>query len=93
MAGVWDEHQQQQHHAEDMNEEEEDDDEEDILDMGGGGDGGIGGAPNEAEQREALLMRFCPNDSSMLYPEVSSLNLRVGFSFSFLLWLFVAEIL
>lgn len=37
------------------------DEEDDILDMEGG----------PAIQREdALLMRFCPHDSSMLYPQV-----------------------
>ncbi len=43
---------------------DDDDEEEDILDMG-----------EDEEQvtndKESLLMRFCPNDSSMLYPEVS----------------------
>ena len=37
------------------------DEEDDVLDMEGG----------PAIQREdALLMRFCPHDSSMLYPQV-----------------------
>ena len=40
------------------------DEEEDILDMGG--DSGV-------QQEDALLMRFCPHDSSMLYPQVSSI--------------------
>jgi len=35
--------------------------EEDILDMGDD----IG-----QKQQDALLMRFCPNDASMLYPQV-----------------------
>jgi hypothetical protein len=43
---------------EDQQEEEEEDD---ILDMGDGA---------ATSDREALLMRFCPHDSSMLYPQV-----------------------
>ena len=40
--------------------DDEDEEEEDILDM------------EEAPtvQQDALLMRFCPHDSSMLYPQV-----------------------
>lgn len=45
--------------------EEEDEDEEDILDMGD--DEGI-------QQQDVLLMRFCPHDSSMLYPKVCFSN-------------------
>jgi hypothetical protein len=41
--------------------DDEEDDEEDILDMGDD----VG-----TNDREALLMRFCPHDSSMLYPQV-----------------------
>lgn len=42
---------------------EEEEEEEDILDM----------EENTAVQQEnALLMRFCPHDSSMLYPQVGS---------------------
>jgi hypothetical protein len=50
----WEEQGEQQ---EVMEEEEEDD----ILDMG---------EDNEANEKEGLLMRFCPHDSSMLYPQV-----------------------
>lgn len=49
---------------EDMGEEEEDqeeEEEEDILDMEGG---------TAVQQQDVLLMRFCPHDSSMLYPQV-----------------------
>jgi hypothetical protein len=42
-------------------EEEEEEEEEDILDMEG--DTGV-------QHQDALLMRFCPHDSSMLYPQV-----------------------
>jgi len=42
--------------------EEEEQEEEDILDTGDGGE--------EARETEGLLMRFCPHDSSMLYPKV-----------------------
>jgi hypothetical protein len=45
----------------DDDDEEDEDDEEDILDMGDD----VG-----TNDREALLMRFCPHDSSMLYPQV-----------------------
>ena len=42
-------------------EEAEADEEEDILDMEG---------TTGVQQNDALLMRFCPHDSSMLYPQV-----------------------
>lgn len=42
-------------------EAEEEEDEDDILDMG---------EDDEANEKEGLLMRFCPHDSSMLYPQV-----------------------
>ena len=42
-----------------------DDEEEDMLDMGD---------DVETDTGNALLMRFCPNDSSMLYPQVSGRN-------------------
>lgn len=45
-----------------VEEEEQEDDEGDILD--------IGEEDQETNEKEALLMRFCPNDSSMLYPQV-----------------------
>lgn len=40
--------------------DEEEEEEEDILDM----------EEAPAVQQDALLMRFCPHDSSMLYPQV-----------------------
>ena len=39
-----------------------DEEEEDMLDMGD---------DVETDNKDALLMRFCPHDSSMLYPQVS----------------------
>lgn len=42
---------------------DDDDDEEDILDMGDD--------DHQTNVKESLLMRFCPHDSSMLYPQVS----------------------
>jgi hypothetical protein len=45
----------------DMLPEEEDEEEEDILDMEG---------DTGKHQKDSLLMRFCPHDSSMLYPQV-----------------------
>ena len=47
---------------------DEDNEEVDILDMGDD--------DNEANEREGLLMRFCPHDSSMLYPQVRKSNRR-----------------
>lgn len=47
--------------------DDDDDEEEDILDMGEDEDQGT-------NDKQSLLMRFCPNDSSMLYPEVSMKN-------------------
>ena len=66
MEAEWEGQQQEnepeaQHQALD---DDEDDEEEDILDMGEDDD-------KETNDKESLLMRFCPNDSSMLYPEVS----------------------
>lgn len=40
---------------------DEDEAEEDILDME---------VTTGGQQEDALLMRFCPHDSSMLYPQV-----------------------
>lgn len=59
MADLWGEEEQQEEG--DVLPEEEEEEEEDILDMGED-DGG--------PQHDALLMRFCPHDSSMLYPQV-----------------------
>jgi hypothetical protein len=56
MADLWGENDEEE--ADDMLPEGE---EEDILDM----EGDAGGQPEDA-----LLMRFCPHDSSMLYPQV-----------------------
>ncbi|GAX25968.1 DNA-directed RNA polymerase II subunit RPB9 [Fistulifera solaris] len=61
MADLFGEEDDQQ----DMEEEEEDDEEEDILDMGE--DEGV-------HQQDVLLMRFCPHDSSMLYPKEDKRN-------------------
>ncbi|KAG7356046.1 RNA polymerases M/15 Kd subunit [Nitzschia inconspicua] len=47
---------------------EEDDGEEDEEDILGGDD-----AP-ETNEKESLLMRFCPHDSSMLYPQEDKRN-------------------
>ena len=41
--------------------------EEDILDMGED--------DQETNDKESLLMRFCPHDSSMLYPQVSLIGI------------------
>ena len=43
-------------------EEQYGEEEEDMLDMGD---------DVETDNRDALLMRFCPHDFSMLYPQVS----------------------
>lgn len=54
----WEEQQQEEQQEEADEEEEEEDD---ILDMG---------EDDLANEKEGLLMRFCPHDSSMLYPQV-----------------------
>ena len=60
MADLWGENDEDE--AEDMLPDGEED-EEDILDMEG---------DTNIQQAHTLLMRFCPHDSSMLYPQVSS---------------------
>jgi hypothetical protein len=65
-------HQQQEGFEEDEEEvEEEEEEEDDILDMGDD-------RPTYKEAAESLLMRFCPHDSSMLYPSVRN-SLPNGF--------------
>ena len=49
---------------------EDDEAEEDIL----GGD-----EEEETNDKESLLMRFCPHDSSMLYPAVSTMRHVSGY--------------
>ena len=44
---------------------------EDTLDLDGMGDGL---APVQEQQDGVVLMRFCPHDSSMLYPKVGELD-------------------
>jgi hypothetical protein len=52
-------------------------DDDDVLGLDDGGNGRHGGEAdyyNDADnvdQERGLLMRFCPHDSSMLYPKVS----------------------
>jgi DNA-directed RNA polymerase II subunit RPB9 len=59
MADLWDENgDQDQNDGEDMLPDDEDE-EEDLLDMG----------EEAPQQTDVLLMRFCPQDSSMLYPQ------------------------
>lgn len=53
----------------------EEEDEGDILDIGEDED-------EEMNERQGLLMRFCPHDSSMLYPQVR----RKQFRLSVILW-------
>lgn len=50
--------------------EDDDDNEEDLLDMGDNEDENISPAATTKTAQEQLLMRFCPHDSSMLYPQV-----------------------
>lgn len=65
MADEWnndnDENQENGEDNEDDDEEDDEDEESDVLD--GMEDEGVG------IQQDALLMRFCPHDSSMLYPQ------------------------
>jgi hypothetical protein len=51
----------QEDQADDLDDGEEEED--DILDMG---------EDVATNDKDALLMRFCPHDSSMLYPQVST---------------------
>ena len=63
MEEDWEEEQQgdgEEQQQDDFEQEEEEED-DDILDMG---------EDDEANEKEGLLMRFCPHDSSMLYPQV-----------------------
>lgn len=67
MEGDWEGQQQAENEPEGQNQQalvDDDEDEEDILDMGS--DDG-----QKTNDKESLLMRFCPHDSSMLYPQVS----------------------
>jgi len=47
-------------------------DDDDILGL----DDAAGEVP--ADHERGLLMRFCPHDSSMLYPKVSSITFRLA---------------
>jgi hypothetical protein len=53
---------QEEEHEEEEEVQGDHDEEEDILDVG---------EEVAPDDRGALLMRFCPHDSSMLYPSVS----------------------
>jgi hypothetical protein len=62
MADLWGENDDEEvDGAGRMEEEEEEEEEEDILDAG---------EETGVQEQDALLMRFCPHDSSMLYPQV-----------------------
>jgi hypothetical protein len=61
MADLFGEEEEEEVSAEHDEEDDEEEEEEDILDM----DGGETHLPDDV-----LLMRFCPHDSSMLYPQV-----------------------
>ena len=72
---------EQQQQGMDEDDDDDDDDEEDIL----GGDD-----EPQTDDKESLLMRFCPHDSSMLYPEVCRkivLNAIGGWGYSLLFYL------
>jgi hypothetical protein len=75
MEDDWDgenepENQQQQELQQELEDDEvdEEEEEEDIL----GGDDEL-----VTNDKESLLMRFCPHDSSMLYPQVSQTRIYV----------------
>ena len=68
-ANEWESNQQENEPDVQHQVDDDDDEDEDILDMGDD-DQGIG-------DRLSLLMRFCPNDSSMLYPQVSLKTIMV----------------
>jgi len=52
-------------------------DDEDADDILGLDDGMNGGEVLPADHEGSLLMRFCPHDSSMLYPKVSEINRHI----------------
>mmetsp|Transcript_36793 Transcript_36793/g.41943 ORF Transcript_36793/g.41943 Transcript_36793/m.41943 type:complete len:157 (+) Transcript_36793:58-528(+) len=56
----------EQHNAYQDNEDGEEDEEEDLLDMGND--------YNNTTDESTLLMKFCPHDSSMLYPQEDRRN-------------------
>mmetsp|Transcript_34620 Transcript_34620/g.72041 ORF Transcript_34620/g.72041 Transcript_34620/m.72041 type:complete len:158 (-) Transcript_34620:277-750(-) len=68
MAEEWDDQQVEGEGMEEDGEGEMDEEEEDILDMGDDAGG---------TQQDVLLMRFCPNDSSMLYPRENKREKRL----------------
>ena len=51
----------------------DDEDADDILGL----DDGMNGGEVPADHEGSLLMRFCPHDSSMLYPKVSEINRHI----------------
>ena len=64
MQADWEEQQQENEpEAQHQGLDDDEDEEEDILDMGDD--------DQQTNDKESLLMRFCPHDSSMLYPHVS----------------------
>lgn len=58
----------QQHHHPNEDDIDDDDEEDDVLDMEG---------TTINTQVGALLMRFCPHDSSMLYPQVRTVYIYI----------------
>mmetsp|Transcript_30573 Transcript_30573/g.65602 ORF Transcript_30573/g.65602 Transcript_30573/m.65602 type:complete len:161 (-) Transcript_30573:358-840(-) len=74
MEGEWEGQQEEnepegQHHSVD---DEDDDDDEDILDMGED--------DQDTNDKQSLLMRFCPHDSSMLYPQEDKRNRKLQYA-------------
>jgi hypothetical protein len=65
MEEDWDGENEPENHQQQPEMEEDDDDEVEEEDILGGDDGPT------TNDKESLLMRFCPHDSSMLYPQVS----------------------
>ena len=63
MEAEWEGQQQENEPEEQHQALDDDEDDEDILDMGEDDE--------VTNDKESLLMRFCPHDSSMLYPQVS----------------------
>jgi len=76
MEGDWEGQQQAENEPEGQNQQalvDDDEDEEDILDMGS--DEG-----QKTNDKESLLMRFCPHDSSMLYPQEDKRNRNLQYA-------------
>jgi DNA-directed RNA polymerase II subunit RPB9 len=65
MADLWDDANGGDHQQQEVDDLLPEEDEDDVLDMGD---------DVNNQQEDSLLMRFCPHDSSMLYPQEDKRN-------------------